>query len=284
MHIIPLLAAAALLVSGFSVLTIRSEEAKKEAVGKVLSSSSGSGSSGETKVESKSEEGRTKIETSSQKTKVEVRGPEGRFETKIEEGKEETKIRTGGLRIEVKREGDRVVTRVKNEDDEEVELEEEELEELRDEAEEGLEEEGVRIATGEAQPVLVQDGRRVRTNFPLSVSATGELMVTTPAGTKVVAVLPRQAVNNMLTAGILTRVEEGVVAGEATSGAAVQGGIELTKVNNTPVYVITGVRQQNFLGLVPVAIKIKTVVSAENGQLLDVQQGILARALDLLSF
>lgn len=295
-HSLPLIIIAVILVGGVSVFSLSSEQERKEAVGRVLSSSddsedprgsSGSGPSGSVKVESRTDDGGTKIETFDEKTKIEVRTGEDRFETRVEEGREETKIRTGGLRIEIKREGDRVVTKIKNEADEEVELEDEQVDELLEDVGEELEEDGVRLATDSAQPGFIQNGRRVRTNFPLSVNAeTGELMVSTPAGDKVVAVLPEVAINNMIRAGILSRVvEEPVLPAEGTSSAVADvSGIELTTVNNQPVYLITGVSSQNFLGLVPVNLKIKTVVSAQNGQLLDLQQGVFARVIDLLSF
>lgn len=322
-QVIPVVAVAALVVLTVSGFSISSEKAQKEAVGKVLSSSddssgfsgsgsdsagsgsdnkgsdssgrdkpssagdsSGSGPARETRIETKTGEGRTKIKTSPQKTKIEVRNEQGRFETKVEEGREETKIRTGNLRIEIKREGDQVVTRIKNEEDEEVELEDDDEDELFREIEDELEEDGIRLATESAQPGFVQDGRRVRTNFPLSVNAeTGELIVSTPAGDKVVAVLPDVAIANMISAGVLTRVIfEQPPAEESTSSAAEAGAIELISVDDHPVYLITGVKSQEFLGLIPVNIRVKTVVSASDGQLLDVEQGILARALDLLSF
>lgn len=292
-HILPLVVIAAFVVGGLTVFSVQTEKVQKEAVGKVLSSSDdsedrsgSSGSSGSTKVESRTDDGRTKIETSDEKTKIEVRDGEDRFETRVEQGREETKIRTGGLRIEIKREGDRVVTKIKNETGEEVELEDEEEEDLLEDLEEELAEDGIHLATDSAQPGFIQSGRRVRTNFPLSVNpATGELMVSTPAGDKIVAVLPDVAIDNMIAAGILTWVVEDVVpTTEGTSSAAAGGGIELSTVNNQPVYLIGGISNQNFLGIVPVNLKIKTVVSVENGQLLDIQQGIFTRVLDLFSF
>lgn len=297
-HIIPVIAIAVILVGGVGVVSLKTEQSQKEAVGKVLSSSddnegsdkegdsSGPGPAGTTKIESRTDESRTKIETSTDETKVEVRSKEGRFETRVEEGREETKIRTGRLRIEIRREGNQVVTKIKNEADEEVELEDEEEDELLLDIEEELEEDGIRLATDSAQPGFIQFGRRVRTNFPLSVNAeTGELMVSTPAGDKIVAVLPEVAITNMIKAGILTRVvEEPPPPVEGTASAIDTGGIELTTVANQPVYLISGIKIQNFLGLVPVNFKIKTVVSAETGQLLDIQQGIFARVLDLFSF
>lgn len=254
------------------------------------STSSGPGSTGTTRIESRTGDTRTRIETSPNETRVETSSREGRFVTRIEDDKEETKIRTGSLRIEIKREGDKVVTKIKNEQDEEVELEDEQENELLDDVENELEDRGLRIATDSGKPDIIQNGRRVRTNFPLSVNpATGELFVTTPAGEKVVAVLPDQAIQNMLAAGILTRVEPepepspSPSPGATESAATAQTGVELTQVNNQPVYIISGFKGQNFLGIIPVDIKLKVVVSAENGNLLEIRQGVLTRLLDFFS-
>lgn len=289
-------------------MSTRHEQAQKEAVGKILSSSddnnkggsSGSGSSGSTDIESQTETTRTKIKTNEDKTKVEVRNEAGRFETKVEDGKEETKIRTGNLKIEIKTESGKSVLKVKNENDEEVELEDDEEDELFEELEKELEDDDIKLATGSADLGFIQKGRKVRTNFPLSVNpATGELFVTTPAGEKVVTILPDVAVQNMIKAGILTRVEEEPEPGaspspegtpsaqppEGTPTASVSGaGIELTQENNEAVYLISGVRDEKFIGLVPVEIKLKTVVAVDDGSLLDIRQGFFSRLLDLLSF
>lgn len=344
-HVIPLGVIIILLVSGLSILSIQSEQNKKEAVGKVLSSSdndkddnSGKGSSGSVsgesgksgssnsdddddnkdssgpgsadsfKVESKSGDGKIRIKTKSDnEAKVEIRTNEGRFKTETKDGEEKTEIRTGGLKIKWERKGDRFELRVKNEDDEDVELEDEDEDELLDELEEHLEDDDIQIATGSAELGFVQRGRRVRTNFPLSINPlTGELFVSTPAGDKVVTILPDVAVANMIRAGILTRVDEEPVPGasptpeatpsaeggtpsaepgEGTPSASVEGaGIELTEEDGQPVYIISGVKSENFVGLFPVDVKLKTVVSAQTGGLLDIEQGFLSKLLDLLSF
>ena len=234
------------------------------------------------------------------KTEIKTESEEGKFETKIEEDKEETKIRSGNLRIEIKTENGISVLKVKNENDEEVELGDEEEDELLEELEAELEDDDIELATGSAEIGFVQKGRKVRTNFPLSVNpATGELFVTTPAGEKVVTILPDVAVQNMIRAGILTRVEgepepeaspspEGTPSAqppEGTTAASVAGaGIELTQEDNEAVYVISGVKDENFIGLIPVGIKLKAVVAVDDGNLLDIKQGFFSRLLDLLSF
>ncbi len=338
-HVIPLGVVLILFVSGLSILSVQSEQRQKEAVGKVLSSSdgdgkgsSGKGSSGSVsgesgksgssddddssgpgsansfEVESKSGDGRIRIKTKDDKAKVEVRTEEGRFKTETKEGEEKTEIRTGGLKIRWERKGDRFELRVKNDDDEDVELDDEEEDELLDELEEHLEDDDIKIATGSADLGFIQRGRRVRTNFPLSVNPlTGELFVSTPAGEKVVTILPDVAVANMIRAGILTRVDEEPTAdaspvpegtpsaegggtpsaepGEGSPSASVEGaGIELTEQDSQPIYIISGVKSESFVGLFPVDIKLKTIVSAQSGGLLDIEQGFFYRLLDLFSF
>src|SRR3989344_4032836 len=324
-HIIPLVIIATVVIGGFSALSTLSEQRKREAVGKVLSessddedrsgssSSSGSsgGKSGETKsstsnqtsgssdkfkIESETGTTKTKIEKDKQKSEIKVESEEGKFETKIEKDKQETKIKTGGLRIEIKFENGLRIVKIKNEDDEEIEASPEAENELLEEANEKLEEKDIQIASDSAGLGFIQHGKKVRTNFPLTIDpATGQLFVTTPAGTKVVAILPDVAIQNMLAAGILTHVEQSpspspqpsgsTPSASATPSATVEGtAIELTQVQDQPVYIISGIRQQNFLGIVPVDIKLKAVVSIQNGQLVDVQQGILARILDIFSF
>ena len=334
-HIVPLVVIAVVVAGAFSALSIRREEAQKEAVGKVLSSSddinkgSSSGSSGSSAksddedndvktenkgsgfstsgsssnkviVKSKNGESESEIEQEAGKTKIKVKNEEGEFETETEGGKEETKIRSGNFKIEIKTENGKTVLKVKNENDDEVELEDDEEDELFGQLENELEDDDIEIATGSAQVGFIQKGHKVRTNFPLSVNpATGELFVTTPAGEKVVAILPDVAIQNMIRAGILTRVEEepepeaspspegtsSAQPPEGTPAASVAGaGIELTQENDEAVYLISGVKDEDFIGLIPIEIKLKAVVAVDDGNLLDIRQGFFSRLLDLLSF
>lgn len=260
-----------------------------------------SGSSGKVKIESRGGNSKTKIETEDGKSEVEIETSGGaKFKSKIEDdGKSETKIRSGNLRIEIKVENGRTVTKVKNENDEEVELEDEEEDELFEEFEDELEDDDIELATGSAQLGFIQKGNKVRTNFPLSVNLqTGELFVSTPAGEKVVAVLPDVAIANMIAAGIITRtqtpqsppsVEPPGGTESATPSSTVAPTVEgasigLEEFEGKVVYKIDGVKDEKFAGFVPVSIKVKAIVSAENGELLDINQGFLTRLLDLLSF
>lgn len=331
-HIIPLLTIALLISSIGAVMSIRSENSQKQHMGKVLSqkedqedndensisssdeegkdqfgevnnesisldnSNTGS-SSNKTKTVSKTKNSETEIVTENGKTKIKVKNAEGEFETETEENMEKIKARIGGLRIEFERDGDKFIAKVKDENGEEVEINDKEKEDLFDELEDKLEDDDIEIATGSAELGFVQNGNKVRTNFPLSVNpTTGELFVTTPNGTKVVTILPDVAIQNMIRAGILTRIEEPPVppstppegtssSQEATVLPSVEGAaVELTEVNEEPVYIIRGVKEQQFLGILPVEIKMKTTVSATDGRLVDITQGFLSRILDLLSF
>ncbi|MBI4037674.1 hypothetical protein HY382_01350 [Candidatus Curtissbacteria bacterium] len=334
-QILPILIIAVIVSGGLSLVSVRGERQQKAAVGRVLSSSdsqdeqnreaakkaeeeskeaekrqreekkdsesqkgnSGS-SSNKIKLEGKTVNSKTKIEKEGKKSEVEIETSTGaNFKSKIEDdGKSETKIRSGNFRLEIKVEGGKVVTKVKNEAGEDVELDDEEEDELFKEVENELEDDDIEIATGSAGIGFVQKGNKVRTNFPLSVNLqTGELFVSTPAGEKVVAVLPNVAVQNMIAAGIMTRTETpptppadppgGTPSATPSSAPTVAGAsIGLEEFEGKIVYKIDGVKDEKFAGIVPVSIKVKAIVSAENGELLDISQGILTRLLDLFSF
>ncbi len=326
--IFPLIAIAVLVASSAIGISLNSEKSQKISVGRVLSDrdqeqkestqpqsfgkvesessleikpieddedevddedededSNGTGSSAGQKMEFEKEGTKIKI-----KTKNEATGFES--ETEVEDGKEKTKVKFQNLKIEFEREGNKVIAKVKDENGEEVELEDDEKDELFQDLEDELSDDDITLATDSANPGFVQKGRRVRTNFPLSVNpVTGELFVTTPAGEKVVTILPSEAIENMIRAGIMTRTEEPPSpppADEGTGSAQVisddNSAIELAQVNDEPVYIISGIKAQNLLGVVPVDIKIKTYVSTTDGSLMDIEQNFFSKLLDLLSF
>lgn len=275
----------------------------KNAMGGSSPNSNDSGSQNTTKVESKTTDSKTKVKTSSKKTEVKTESKNSRFETKIEDGRKDSKLRIGGLKIEYKLENGKVVSKIKNENNEEVDLDEDEKEDLFEEIESELEDDNVKIATDSTQLGIIQNGRRVRTNFPLSVNPqTGELTVSTPSGEKIVTVLPDVAIQNMIRAGfpIITTPSpspEPSGSPEATPSATPEGtptaspqtametaDIELTQVNNVLSYIIDAAKEERLLGVLPVRIKVKGVVSATSGQLLELRRSFLSRLMDLLSF
>lgn len=316
--IIPILVVVLIVSTGFVGLSLNSDNSQKRAVGKVLSeksrdqnesgksgsnsqhessqnqtvglsnnalpSQSPSNSPDKQKMEVEKEKDKLKIKTKNEQTGLES-------ETEVEAGKEKTKVKFDGIKIEVEQEGNKLVTKFKDENGKEVELEATEEAEILDKAKNELEGDDIQIATGSAELGFTQKGRRVRTNFPLSVNpATGQLFVTTPSGTKVVTILPQQAIENMIDAGVLTRTEEPQnpppldASGTAQVLSVGNASIELTEVNSQPTYAISGIKAQKMLGFIPVDIKIKTYVSTADGSLIKIQESLFSRILDFISF
>lgn len=116
-----------------------------------------------------------------------------------------------------------------------------------------------------------------QSHFPLSVNkTTSELTVATPAGVKVVAVLPDQAVKNMLASGAISQVLQNTQTG--------QNQIQLVMDSNgSLIYEIGGIKYEKLLGLFNVSIDKTGQVSAENGGIVGISQPILSKLLDLLS-
>ncbi len=211
-------------------------------------------------VETKTEDGKTKTEIKS------LTGQESKIET--EKGKFKLKLKTeaGILKLEAETE---------DENDEDVELGEEEDNEIEIEPDE--DEDKIRVATGsgEGQMVISRNRVRARTNFPLSVDlATNELIVTTPNGVKRVAVLPDQAIANLLANDVIDRLE--------TPGTETE--LELTEEDGLPVYEVAGESDQKLLGLLAVKIKSKIKVSAQTGEVLGTEKTVFDRLIDLFSF
>ena len=153
------------------------------------------------------------------------------------------------------------------EDENEVEDEIEEEIEIEDE-EDGTRSARIKIRSRDGEFEFEAEGVSARSNFPVSVnSETNELIITTPSGERVVTVLPDQAVENM--------IENGVIDQSLS--------IEIQDGQTEVEYEIDGVDEQKLLGLFRIAIARRARVSAENGEVLSVEQDLLSRFLDFLS-
>jgi len=128
----------------------------------------------------------------------------------------ETEVRTGDTKVKLERSDDQARLRV------------------RVENEEGEEENETEIEVEDDEFVVRRGQTQATTKFPLSINlATNELVVTTPAGERVVTVLPDQAVQGMLGANVIDRLESAV----ASPGAALAAGtIVLGERLGVPVY------------------------------------------------
>lgn len=244
---------------------------------------SSSGRGGSTNTETVTPEGvRIKTETKNGETKTEIKFPdESKIKTETKEGRTRTDVTVGGTKVRLERRDDRVVFKVEREGEEdEDELETDEI--LKIDERLG----GLKITTANNRFIVTRGQFQAQTDFPLSINlATNELTVATPAGEKVVAVLPDQAVQNMIAAGIFDRIGTQPVIDQATTSAQIDtaGVITLAQQNGVPVYEILGLRNQRLLGFIPITTKVETVVSAETGNVLETNQSFTDRVLELIS-
>lgn len=139
--------------------------------------------------------------------------------------------------------------------------------------------------------VIVDGDSEAETKFPLSVDLeTNELVVTTPSGVKRVAVLPSQAIENMLRVGkvdvIIPPSDDNASPTPNTNleSGNTEDQIEIDEENGTLVYKLHGVSKQKFLGVLNVDIPRTVISNAENGEIIDIQQSFIDRIIDLLSF
>lgn len=191
---------------------------------------------------------------------------------------EENKIRirldsTGG-RFELRNEDGKLKIKAREHNGQEFELETETLDDIN----KALEEEDIHLATASGNRLRIRRGLfEAETHFPLSINpTTNTLTVTTPAGEKDVAVLPDQAVENLLRNRLIDRIASGSAEENPT-------GIKLGLLGNNPVFQILGVDEQKLLGFIPISINKVSFVSAENGQIIKVDATFLNRLLDFLS-
>lgn len=124
------------------------------------------------------------------------------------------------------------------------------------------------------------------TDLPISVDLnTNILTVTTPAGDKQVTVLPDQAVQNMLAANVIDRLGGESLVEEVRQGNVQTIGqvIELGVRNSVPVYQVQGIKEHRFLGFFSVTTEITVSVSAETGEIVDIDQSFGDRVIDFFS-
>lgn len=180
------------------------------------------------------------------------------------------RVRLGHSSIEMSTDDGHLQIKAKHEDGTETELDDNSLDTIN----QTLENEDLEISTNSGGFGLRHGQFEAQTHFPLSINpTTNELTVTTPAGTKVVAVLPDQAVNNLINQKFIT-----VVASDSADT-----GITLDTFDNQPAFQIHGKSLQKLFGLFPISIDKTAFVSAENGSVLSVNQSFLSKLFDLLS-
>lgn len=138
-----------------------------------------------------------------------------------------------------------------------------------------------KIVTGEGKVGFISNTKGAISAFPLKVDqVTGALLVTTPKGEKIVAVLPDAAIKNMLASKVMSYVTSVPAKGELASTDKL---VTLTQKNDLLLYEIDGVREYKLLGLIPLKSKVKAFVSAENGQVVKTETSLLGRILNRIT-
>ncbi|GIW57645.1 MAG: hypothetical protein KatS3mg083_590 [Candidatus Dojkabacteria bacterium] len=206
-----------------------------------------------------------------QKTKIKIK----------DDGTTKVELEKGELKIKYRFENGLFLAKVENEDGEEVEMGEEEVKNIEDEIETKLEKEGIKVTSAGADLLFSKNNITALSRFPLAISTeTNKLIVTTPKGERVVAVLPDDAVNQILKLKVIDSLEKTESNGPSERSAQ---GIELTTRNGEIVYKILGKRTYRLFSLIPIQSSLEAQVSAETGQVISVDKPIITRIIDFFS-
>lgn len=139
-----------------------------------------------------------------------------------------------------------------------------------------------KITSDSGKTAVVQRTGGAVSKFPLKIDpATNSLMVTTPAGTKTVTVLPEAAIANIKASRIMDDVDSEVTSG---SLASVRELVQLEEKNGVLAYQINGQKKYKLFGFIPIRLAVSAFVSAESGQIVESQTSFLGKILNKLSF
>ncbi|GIV44980.1 MAG: hypothetical protein KatS3mg035_2103 [Bacteroidia bacterium] len=201
---------------------------------------------------------------------------------KIEDdGTTKVELEKGELKIKYRFENGSLLAKVENEDGEEVEVGEDKLNELENEIETKLEKEGIKVTSEGAALLFSKNNITALSRFPLAISTeTNKLIVTTPKGERIVAILPDAAVNQIIKLKIIDSLEKTESHGPSERPAQ---GIELTTKNGEIVYKILGKRTYRLFALIPIQSSLEAQVSAETGKVISVDKPIITRIIDFFS-
>lgn len=259
----------------------RKQEQRQEAekTQQTVSQSSNTGSSNLPKATTRTESNtfRLKTDTEGVKQESEYETANGqKIKTKVEDdGKTKIELEQGGTKIKYVIENGKIV--VKKEHEQDTDLSNDETEEIENEFEDTLENQGISLASDTAKPTFMKNNIRAASNFPLSFNPeTKALIVTTPAGEKTLAILPDQAVENMLKNNILSDISS-----ESSGTQSAQAIV--TTYDGTLSYEIDGEKTHRIFGILPVKTPVKVFVSAETGEPLAKRQTVLTSLIDFLS-
>jgi hypothetical protein len=194
------------------------------------------------------------------------------LEVESKDQQSKVNLKKNGTVIELRANQGRVELQAKQEDGTQVELGDDSLKTVNDEL---AKENEFEIEHDSSGALVLKHGlSQAKTTLPISVNlATNELTVTTPKGTKVVALLPDEAVNKLVSFNVIDSVEP-----------EINDTVTLTEVNGTPVFEVKGVDDQKMLGAIPVKIHKIVNISAEDGTVKSTNESLRQKFLDLISF
>lgn len=230
---------------------------------------------------------RVNIQPQGLKRETEIETPEGiKIKTKVEDdGTTKVEVEKGKLKLKYSTRNGKTQLEAENEQGQQVKLKADDLDSVKEGLDDELEKEGIRISTASGRPVIAKNEVAAQTNFPLSIdAATNQLTVTTAAGQKVVAVLPDQAINNLLASGVLNKI----VSQSANSALTNDIGnlsniVSLESRNSDLVYKVLGDKNYKLFGLIAVSAPTTAFVSAESGNLVAEDRSLITELIRLLS-
>lgn len=230
-----------------------------------------------------SEAGKVLRVRTEERVRTETRSGDVRVRTRVEDGRTRIEAVEGGNKLTFEQRDGRVRLKVETETGEEFELEEDDevTVKARDDGQE------IKIRSALSQTIIQRLRVQALTSLPISVNLeTNELTVNTPAGERVVTVLPDQAVANMLAANAIDEVARDQAAAELLRQADItplQHVVELKIHAKGPVYEVKGEKDVRFLGFWRIKVEKTILVSAETGEIVDTQQTFLDRFFSALS-
>lgn len=221
---------------------------------------------------------KTAEKTEPKEVEVETKtSEENRVRLKTKDGKTTLEVTQNGIKTKLVSEDGKLTVKAEKEDGTEVELEDESFKEV----ENHLAEDNISVSTESGQLVIQKNNTRATTTLPLSVDlGTNTLSVDTPSGVKTLAVLPDQAVQNLIDAGIINRVSGTV---NQATGETETEKLQVEDRNGVLVYEVKGISDQRLFGLIPLKISKDISVSTETGNAVVINQSLVSRLLDILS-
>ncbi len=219
---------------------------------------------------------KTKIETEQNKdeTKTEIKTGDDRVKTETKNGETKVEVRSGGVKVKFELKDGNLVIKRETENENKLENEQELNKNETQQVENELEKDDIKVSSAGGSIVVLHRGIGAKTILPISIdTTTNSLIVTTPAGTKIVTILPDVAINNLIARNVISEVE-----GKPSQAA------ELNEVENKPVFEVKGVKNERFLGVLPVSLRKKVIMNAQTAQVEQEQESFFTRLLDLVSF